>query len=132
MIQNGAPTSAVDAQKSQRGVKGPSALSKLPYWDMSKNHLVDYMHSGKNTFQRVFESLVGQDYAPTRPRVPAVMTKLRIPKPDAGDEVRTCILDVTRLGGGVSGREWGRGHASKVWGGGLGRCRYGVGEGPCM
>ena len=36
----------------RKGVKGMPTWARLPYWDWSKDSLLDYMHIGKNNGHR--------------------------------------------------------------------------------
>lgn len=48
---------------STYGFKGKSAFSRLPYFDLAKDMVLDYMHFGKNIGHQMCECLVGYDYS---------------------------------------------------------------------
>jgi hypothetical protein len=87
-VAKGSPKYIMEDFAKRTGVKGDAELSKLPYWDMVKNHLIDYMHCGKNVFERITRSLMAEDWE-FKPGVRGYMTKLgmRVPESVADMEV---------------------------------------------
>lgn len=80
--------------KIASGVKGRCELSKLPYWDIAKNHIIDYMHTSKNVFERITRSLMAEDFN-YKPGVREYMKsvscmKRNVPVPPA--EVSVCSI----------------------------------------
>lgn len=59
----GVPGYIIDNHIRTYGVRALSPFIEfLDYWDPSRDHLVDYMHTQKNNWQRCAEMLVGQDW----------------------------------------------------------------------
>ncbi|KAK3288113.1 hypothetical protein CYMTET_4418 [Cymbomonas tetramitiformis] len=54
----------LEEEIGETGVKFPSALSRLPYFDLSKNVILDGMHQLRNLGLYVHEALMGFDFTP--------------------------------------------------------------------
>ena len=62
MKDNGVPHNILDGHVKEYGVKGLSEFCRLPYWDASTSHLLDYMHIAKNNGHRIMEANMGEDF----------------------------------------------------------------------